>query len=78
MKKNITPINGQESPAILCEFYQEHLNNWKNSGLSQAEYCRQNDLTRHRFGYWKRKLFKKEEKMNFALLPINISEPSAS
>ena len=32
-----------------------HIARWKESGLTQAEYCRQNELRLHAFGYWKRK-----------------------
>jgi len=38
--------------------WQHHIEKWKASGLSQAEYCRKNDLRSRAFGYWKRKLEK--------------------
>ena len=38
--------------------WQHHIEKWKASGLSQAEYCRKNDLRSRGFGYWKRKLEK--------------------
>ena len=37
------------------QFWQSHLDAWALTGLSQAEYCRQNNLKTHRFTYWKRK-----------------------
>ena len=69
--------NNQKSPASgesPRQFYQKHLAKWKDTGLSQAEYCRQNGLIRHRFGYWKRKLFKEGRQVEFAVLPVNLSE----
>lgn len=41
------------------EFWESHIENWARSGFSQAEYCRQNNLRIKSFGYWKRKLTKK-------------------
>ncbi|NDY74532.1 IS66 family insertion sequence hypothetical protein [Desulfobacter hydrogenophilus] len=79
MEKIITIANRQESPASgdpPRQFYQKHLTNWKGTGLSQAEYCRRNSLVRHRFGYWKRKLFKEEGQIKFAELPVSLSEQS--
>ena len=79
MEGIVTTANSQESPVsgdTPRQFYQKHLTNWKGSGLSQAEYCRRNSLLRHRFGYWKRKLFKKEEQVKFAVLPVSLSEQS--
>jgi len=38
--------------------WHHHIEKWKASGLSQAEYCRKNDLRSRGFGYWKRKLEK--------------------
>ena len=37
-----------------------HIEAWKNSGLSQVEYCREKNLSRHRFTYWNSKLRKKD------------------
>ena len=53
MKKN-KAIEREEKrvywEGILCR--------WETSGLSQIEFCRQNDLNRHRFNYWKRRIKK--------------------
>ena len=80
MDEIVTITNSQESPAsgeTPRQFYQKHLTNWKDTGLSQAEYCRRNGLIRHRFGYWKKKLFTEEGQVEFAMLPVNFSEHSA-
>ena len=40
----------------LNVFWQHHIVQWQVSGLSQAAYCRQQDLCSHQFSYWKRQL----------------------
>ena len=57
------------------EFWNRHIENWRNSDLTQVEYCRQNELNRHTFGYWKSKLNKKQVFKPF--LPVSI-QPEAS
>lgn len=37
-------------------FWQKHLRAWSESGLTQADYCRQHQLSRAAFGWWKRQL----------------------
>ena len=52
----------KKSRAIECEekriYWEEMVSRWETSGLSQIEFCRQNDLNRHRFNYWKRRIKK--------------------
>ena len=38
------------------EFWQNHLEKLKISGLSRFQYCRENDINYDRFGYWLKKL----------------------
>ncbi len=40
----------------LHVFWQHHIAQWQASGLSQAGYCRQQELCAHQFSYWKRQL----------------------
>ena len=49
--------------------WTNHINAWKSSGLSQVEYCRQKDLSRCRFTYWKCKLEKKADPVTFVPIP---------
>ena len=42
------------------QFWLSHMESWTPSGLSQAEYCRQNDLNIARFRYWKRRFSMKK------------------
>jgi len=52
----------KKSRAIECEekrvYWEEMLCRWEASGLTQIEFCRKNDLNRHRFNYWKRRIKK--------------------
>jgi transposase-like protein len=32
---------------------QQHIDNWRQSGLSQSAYCRENNLKLATFHYWK-------------------------
>jgi hypothetical protein len=36
-------------------FWKRHLAAWRDSGLSQAAYCRQQDVSLSSFGYWRGK-----------------------
>jgi hypothetical protein len=41
---------------VRGRFWTRHLQRWKQSGLSQAQYCRQQQLSAPAFGWWKRQL----------------------
>jgi hypothetical protein len=49
---NTTPLSATE----LRTFWRCHLEQWQHSGLTQIEYCRQQDVSRDRFSYWKKRL----------------------
>lgn len=55
--------------------------NWSDSGLSQAEYCRQKKLAVHQFYYHSRKLFEKSQQSNqpveFEALQITDKQPES-
>ena len=46
-----------------------HLKKWKAGGLTQAEYCRQNELSDKSFYYWKRRFEIKNKSISFVKLP---------
>jgi len=54
----------QESSLDLSKYWQEHIDNCRQSGFSQATYCRKNQLKPHRYSYWKRKLAKSSPSVN--------------
>jgi len=51
----MTEKSRQEENTEKRRYWKEHLDAWQISGLSQVEYCRQHDLSRFRFQYWKRR-----------------------
>ena len=75
LSKTDSPEDGW-LPGAQRKFYEQHLNTWQGTGFSQAKYCRQNGLNRHRFGYWKRKLLNEEKPVEFVMLPANLPEPA--
>ena len=60
------------------EYWQSHIDQWSESGMSQLEYCRHNDLIPHRFTYWKTKFIKQNLPVEFVQIkpgnmPIDLS-----
>jgi hypothetical protein len=43
------------TPTDLAAYWQQHIDQWKSSGQSQVKFCQTNDLSYHRFVYWRRK-----------------------
>ena len=41
-------------PKDKRKFWEDHIQAWHESGLTQAEYCRQNNLKNHRWWYWRK------------------------
>ena len=60
------------SPQEKAQFWENHIKACKDSGLSQTEYCLQNNLKPHRFWYWKKR-FKKLAKEEIRFVPLKIS-----
>jgi hypothetical protein len=54
-------------------FWRRHLVAWRDSGLSQAAYCRQHEVSLSSFGYWRGKLGAVPSSPPPALLPIVVS-----
>ncbi|MDH4201204.1 MAG: hypothetical protein OEV66_12650 [Spirochaetia bacterium] len=45
---------------------------WKESGLSQAEFCRQHNFDRRYFSKWKSKLEQGKNETPFLEIPLNV------
>ena len=43
------------TPTDLAAYWQQHIDQWKISGQSQAKFCQANELSYHRFVYWRQK-----------------------
>jgi len=60
------------SPKDRAEFWAGHIHAWQETGLSQTEYCRKNELKRHRFWYWRKRIEGlREEDVSF--VPVALS-----
>ena len=58
-------------------FWKDHIENWQESGLTQVEYCKDQQLKISTFLYWKAKLAK--QRLSKPLLPVSIkSEVTAN
>lgn len=59
------------------KLWQSHIEEWKQSGNTQSDYCRHNGLSRKVFGYWKRKLCSQRPAAVSAVsfVPVSIKRP---
>lgn len=39
----------------LRQYWREHINTWRGSGISAPAYCQLHQLIYHQFSYWRRK-----------------------
>ena len=60
--------------------WQGQFARWRESGLSQSEYCREQGLSRHQFRYWRRKLepgqIKRRHRQASGFVPVQVSASS--
>lgn len=52
-------------------FWQQHIEGWQQSALSQKAYCRQHKLSFSSFGYWRTRL--NETTPGKKLIPVTLS-----
>ena len=55
-------------------YWQEHISQWSESGLTQAEYCRRNKISAAAFNWWKRHLRKKSKTQKDSSTPMQFVE----
>ena len=51
-------------------YWEEQVQGWRGSGLSQKEYCRQNQLPENRLTYWKKRFNKAEAPVSFVQVQV--------
>ena len=51
-------------------YWQEHIERWRNSGMTQKDYCRQNGLKWSTFHYWKQRLREKSSSLNIVQVSL--------
>ncbi len=54
-------------------YWGKHLEQWRGSGLSQAEYCRRHGLKWFQLHYWKKKLGQEAFKGKLRLVPLKVT-----
>lgn len=59
------------------QYWQEHIESWKRSGLSQAEYCRLNSLWVKNFWYWKKR-YSGESSEQLRFFPLALVRPKVT
>jgi hypothetical protein len=69
-------ISRTEQRRRLRESWQQRIEEWRHSGLSQGEYCRRNQIKWHQFIYWKKRLIEKAvAAVTFVPVPIRRLKP---
>jgi len=58
-------------------FWKQQLDNWRNSGMSQKDYCDQQALKTSSFSYWVKRL-QPDAKLSSKLIPITIPKEVVS
>ncbi len=48
-------MNNVTEPQELATYWKQQVEAWKLSGLSQNQFCKTNELSYHRFVYWRGK-----------------------
>jgi len=48
-------MNDITDPAELAAYWKEQVDAWKSAGTSQIKFCQTNELSYHRFVYWRQK-----------------------
>ena len=63
-----------------AEFWREHLERWGRSGLTQSEYCAQNEISLKALGRWRSKQLKGEVAATpeLTLVPVKVGGAAPS
>lgn len=64
-----------ETPATLRNEKEEMIRRWQQSGLSQIEFCRKENISFHGFYYWKKRICKTEKKPSGKFLKLRTAPP---
>ena len=65
----------KQDGAARRQFWQRHIRAWRNSGLSQAAYCRENGLKHYQLWYWKTHLAEDQAGVSFGPLQLSSNSP---
>ena len=66
-------------PKEKRQFWENHIQAWQESGMTQAGYCRQKNLKNHRWWYWRKRIsFSRDTDVTFVPLRFSSSKVSRS
>ena len=51
-------------------YWKQQIEQWQQTGLTQAEYCRRNNLKHHQLVYWKKRYLKTQSDVSFAAVQL--------
>ncbi len=68
--------SARSAPTKNKAFWKNHVELQKSNDLSRADYCRQNNLNYHSFGYWLKKWPPYERQESSRLIAIKIKPDS--
>lgn len=54
------------------EIWQQHISDWKDSGLTQLEFCKTKNIKTHNFTYWKKQLTLNDSQPR-KMIPVSIT-----
>jgi hypothetical protein len=57
--------------AAKRRYWQQHFENWKESGLTQVKYRRRHGLKQHQWWYWKKRLVDSSVPVKFVRLDLD-------
>lgn len=57
--------------AERTHYWQQHIEHWRDTGLSGAAFCKQQSLSYHQFVYWRRKLKGTDDATGTESVPIS-------
>ena len=66
----MTTASRQNQRTKKQKYWQRHIEQWSQSGLSQATYCRERNLKIKSFTYFKSRLKKKNLPVQFVQVPV--------
>jgi hypothetical protein len=73
-------MSSKAESEALASYWQQLIEEWQSSGQTQQAYCKTNDLSYHRFGYWRRKFRQRSQaaqsQKDSGFVPVIHSAPS--
>ena len=68
------------APTSRREFWQAHVEAWRESGLTQRAYCREHELPEVQLSHWKHRLQegRRRRDSKSQLIPVRVIEGSAA